>query len=186
MNAEWSLHTELDALTARLTALGVEKKRQRAQEKSWKRAEKQKRRNIEDVCFVLYARTVPDSTMALKFVAREAAAKAVSVPMNVPALENRYLETDVATLVAITIGSGGVSKGLLNQADRYHKDYDLHTWIQRQNDLKGVKALTALVLKHWVALHTAEKSCAPTGRRGRPANGKDTMGAAPSALSQGR
>jgi hypothetical protein len=147
-----------------------------------------KKKDIEDVSFILFVRAAPDASMALWYAAREASATGLPLEITEVALETRYLNTDVNTLAAISEGSGGMAKSLLATADRVHKEHDLRSWIQHQNDLKGVAPTTALVLKHLAQMHEGKKKRYGTCRLGNAGRPQHQMGATlpPSARSAER
>jgi hypothetical protein len=150
---ETALRKQLETLNGKLRAVTEQARRQRALQKKTQRWQNRKNKDIEDVSFVLFVRAAPDASTALWYAAQEAAATGLPIEITEAALETRYLNTDVNTLAAIAEGSGGMAKGLLATADRVHKEHDLRSWIQHQNDLKGVNPTTALVLKHLLQMH---------------------------------
>ena len=154
---ETALRKQLESLNGKLRAVTHKTRQQRALQKKTQRWQNKKNTDIEDVSFLLFVRTAPDASTALWYAAREAAATGLPIEITEAALETRYLNTDVNTLAAISEGSGGMAKGLLATADRVHKEHDLRSWIQHQNDLKGVAPTTALVLKHLAQMHGDKK-----------------------------
>ena len=154
---ETALRKQWETLNGQLRAVTEQARQQRALQKKTQRWQSKKKKDIEDVSFILFVRAAPDASMALWYAAREASATGLPLEITEVALETRYLNTDVNTLAAISEGSGGMTKGLLATADRVHKEHDLRGWIQHQNDLKGVAPTTALVLKHLAQMHEDKK-----------------------------
>jgi len=154
---ETALRKQLKTLNGKLRAVTEQARQQPALQKKTQRWQNKKKKDIEDVSFILFVRAAPDASTALWYAAREAAATGLPIEITEAALETRCLNTDVNTLATISKGSGGMAKGLLATADRVHKEHDLRGSIQHQNDLKGVAPTTALVLKHLAKMHEDQK-----------------------------
>jgi hypothetical protein len=154
---ETASRKQWETLNEKLRAVTEQARQQRVLQKKTQRWQSKKKKDIEDVSFILFVRAAPDASTALWYAAREAAATGLPIEITEAALETRCLNTDVNTLATISKGSGGMAKGLLATADRVHKEHDLRGSIQHQNDLKGVAPTTALVLKHLAKMHEDQK-----------------------------
>ena len=113
-----------------------------------RRTEQRLRRYILDVCFILYVWCAPAESLALAYAAHATDTKKCDAKVRPAELEERYLQTDLEVLRAISSRTGGISKRALAEAARFQSQHTLFQWIQDQNDRKGVAPNTTMVRQH--------------------------------------
>lgn len=116
--------------------------------KNVKRKEIRLRKSILDICFILFVWHAPAETLALAFAAHVARTKGCHVEVSAALLEERYLATEIETLRSIESQTGGMSKTAFAKAVRFEKEHALYTWIQTNNDKKGLAPNTNMVKQH--------------------------------------
>ena len=89
----------------------------------------------------------PSASLALAYAAHAANKTLCDAQVCQTKLENRYLSTNIDELEAINSKLGGMSKAAFAEAERFQSQHSLFTWIQTQNDTKGVAPNTTMVLK---------------------------------------
>lgn len=110
-------------------------------------ASKQKR--ALDVAFVLFVLCCPSAAAALVYVAMQLPGNAGDAELDVLAsLEQRYMETPMADLLAILENTGGADASVRKTASRFLQEHQLHEWIRCQNVDKGVAPSTRLIMRH--------------------------------------
>lgn len=120
----------------------------RRQKRNLLRWEERCRRRIRDVAFILFVWCAPSGALALAYVAHMAQTKQYDAEVSLKDLEERYLRTDVEVLTAINSEESGMSQAAFAEATRFRSQHALCTWVQHQNDTRGVAPNASMVQKH--------------------------------------
>lgn len=138
---------ELEAKIAELKrkANQVKREHQRAE-----RARAAKLKHVSDVAFALYVHNAPNTTAAMSYLAKQGdAAGGEEDGCTAKALEERYLQTPLEDLLAVQGGKGGGLQAKVHQAAaKFLQEFQLHSWVAKQNVDKGVAPSSRMVVEY--------------------------------------
>lgn len=146
--SESQLEAHLRSLDDQMKSNALAQARHKSALKNLKRQENKHRSTLLDVCFILFVWYVPSSQLAMAFAMQQSKKKGWEAVVTEDMLADRYMVTPLETLAALESKSGGLPKTVIDQANRFEREYNLYHWVQQANDDKGVAPTTSLVKKH--------------------------------------
>ena len=123
---------------------------QRTLEKELRKSQKMHRsseQRLREVALVLLVREAPEMDMAKSFLMRRGSLDAADALTTIHSLQDRILSLTVDAVARILDG-GGVDKHVLKEAQQYEQEYQLQSWVKKQNQRKGVAPEMRLTLRH--------------------------------------